>query len=140
VAGGFLSEKWLGQPEPASPMENRSLVKYKLIIDDFGGWALFQALLATLSRIGQRHQVGIATVAGRWCLDQPAVAAVIVGARNRAHLAENLKIASLRLTAQDQAELADILDQRQGPLGDVYALERDRNGRHGAIMKYNLNK
>jgi hypothetical protein len=24
--------------------------------------------------------------------------------------------------------------------GDVYTLERDRNGRHGSIMKYNLNK
>ena len=24
--------------------------------------------------------------------------------------------------------------------GDVFELERDRNGRHGAIMKYNLNK
>ena len=28
--------------------ENRSLIKYKLIIDDFGGWALFQKLLQTL--------------------------------------------------------------------------------------------
>ena len=24
--------------------------------------------------------------------------------------------------------------------GDVYTLERDRNGRHGSVMKYNLNK
>jgi hypothetical protein len=24
--------------------------------------------------------------------------------------------------------------------GDVYALERDRNGKHGSVMKYNLNK
>jgi len=24
--------------------------------------------------------------------------------------------------------------------GDVYTLERDRSGRHGAIMKYNLNR
>src|SRR5262245_19643292 len=35
VAGGFLSDRWLGQPEPDMPLENRSLVKYKLIIDDF---------------------------------------------------------------------------------------------------------
>jgi hypothetical protein len=27
-----------------------------------------------------------------------------------------------------------------GPQGDTYALERDRTGRHGRIMKYNLNK
>ncbi|MBC7842307.1 MAG: aldo/keto reductase, partial [Gemmatimonadaceae bacterium] len=42
LAGGFLHERWLHSPEPVAPLENRSLVKYKLIIDDFGGWALFQ--------------------------------------------------------------------------------------------------
>ena len=32
-----------------------------------------------------------------------------------------------------------MLSRRQGPEGDTYALERDRTGRHGAVMKYNLN-
>ncbi len=45
VAGGFFGERWLDAPEPREPLENRSLTKYKLIIDDFGGWDLFQALL-----------------------------------------------------------------------------------------------
>jgi hypothetical protein len=27
-----------------------------------------------------------------------------------------------------------------GPDGDTYTLERDKAGRHGRIMKYNLNK
>ncbi len=48
LAGGFLSEAWLGKPEPQDGLTNRSLIKYKLIIDDFGGWALFQRLLGTL--------------------------------------------------------------------------------------------
>jgi aryl-alcohol dehydrogenase-like predicted oxidoreductase len=48
VAGGFLSERWLGQREPGEAFANRSLTKYKLIIDDFGGWELFQELLGTL--------------------------------------------------------------------------------------------
>jgi len=48
VAGGFLGDRWLGLPEPQMPLENRSLTKYKLIIDDFGGWDLFQALLLAL--------------------------------------------------------------------------------------------
>jgi len=48
VLGGFLSERHLGVGEPAAPLENRSLTKYKLIIDEFGEWALFQELLATL--------------------------------------------------------------------------------------------
>ena len=39
-----------------------------------------------------------------------------------------------------KAELAAVTAQRRGPPGDVYALERDRNGPHGRIMKYELNK
>ena len=51
VCGGFLSERWLGKPAPQADLANRSLVKYKLIIEDFGGWGLFQELLGVLSRI-----------------------------------------------------------------------------------------
>ena len=139
VAGGFLGERWLGVPEPTEPLENRSLTKYKLIIDDFGGWDLFQALLRTCRNIADRHGVDIATVASRAVLDRQGVAAVIVGGRNRSHVAMNARIGSLRLTAEDKSALESVLDQRSGPTGDAYTLERDRSGRHGAIMKYNLN-
>jgi aryl-alcohol dehydrogenase-like predicted oxidoreductase len=138
VAGGFLSDRWLHVPEPSQPMENRSLTKYKLIIDEFGGWALFQQLLQTLRQIADRHQSDIASVASRLILDQPAVAGIIVGARNRGHLAANLAIADLHLTAEDRHTVATVLAHRLGPTGEVYALERNRTGRHGAIMKYNL--
>ena len=41
LAGGFFSERWLGAAEPGllpgSELSNRSLIKYKLVIDDFGG-------------------------------------------------------------------------------------------------------
>jgi aryl-alcohol dehydrogenase-like predicted oxidoreductase len=140
VAGGFLSDRWLGRPEPVPPYENRSLTKYKLIIDDFGGWALFQELLRTLRGIADRHGTDIASVASRAMLDRPAVAAVIVGARNRAHLAANLRIAAVKLTDADRAEIGAVLAQRQGPEGDTFELERDREGRHGRIMKYNLSR
>jgi aryl-alcohol dehydrogenase-like predicted oxidoreductase len=138
VAGGFLSDQWLGKAEPDGGLENRSLVKYKLIIDDFGGWDLFQALLQTLRRIADRHGADIATVASAAVLARPGVAAVIVGARTRAHLADNLAISNLRLTAADLAEIEGVLAAAQPLAGDVYALER--GSRHGAIMKYNLNR
>ncbi|MFC3181141.1 aldo/keto reductase [Cypionkella sinensis] len=140
VAGGFLGDRWLGVAEPEHPLENRSLTKYKLIIDDFGGWDLFQALLRCLRGIADRHDTDIATVASAAMLERPRVAAVIVGARNRSHLAQNLKVAGLALTAQDRAEIAAVLAQGHVPEGDTYTLERDRNGRHGQIIKYNLNK
>jgi len=46
VAGGLLSDRWLGRPSPAKLPSNRSLTKYKLIIDEFGGWDLFQGIAA----------------------------------------------------------------------------------------------
>jgi hypothetical protein len=51
-----------------------------------------------------------------------------------------LKVAGLRLSAQDRAEIAAVLAQGHVPEGDTYTLERDRHGRHGQIIKYNLNK
>jgi hypothetical protein len=73
-------------------------------------------------------------------LDLPQVAAVIVGARNREHLFANLKIASVKLADVDRTEIGGVLAQRRGPEGDTFELERDRDGRHGRIMKYNLSK
>ena len=140
VAGGFLGDRWLGQPEPSDSLENRSLIKYKLIIDDFGGWDRFQALLRTLRQIADRHGADIATVASAAMLTRPAVAGVIVGARTRDHLASNLVISSTALTEEDHAEIAAALGPAREIEGDVYTLERDRHGRHGSVMKYNLNK
>jgi len=139
VAGGFLSERWLGVPEPARPPANRSLVKYQLIIDDFGGWALYQELLGALSRIARKHSTDIASVATRVVLDRPQVGAAIVGATNASHLAAHEGVGTLTLDADDTAAIATITARRRGPGGDVYALERDRTGRHGQIMKYGLN-
>ncbi len=139
VAGGFLSEAWLGQPEPAGALENRSLTKYRLVIEDFGGWRLFQDLLQTLDVIARRRGVDIAAVASRYVLDKPGVSAVIVGARSPAHLAALDGLDRLRLQAEDQAQIAAVLARSRPLEGEVYALERDRTGRHGAAMKYNLN-
>jgi aryl-alcohol dehydrogenase-like predicted oxidoreductase len=139
VAGGFLSDRWLGAPEPRGALANRSLVKYKLIVDDFGGWDLFQELLRALRRVADRHGADIASVATRLTLDFAGVAAAIVGATSRAHLAANVAAAAIKLTDEDRAEVEAVASRRRGPIGDVYELERDRHGRHGSIMKYNLN-
>ena len=51
-----------------------------MIKNAWGDWELFQSLLVTLRRIGDRHgKLSIANIATRWVLDQPAVGAVIVG-------------------------------------------------------------
>ena len=38
------------------------------------------------------------------------------------------------------SEIEEILERRTGPAGEVYGLERDRHGKHGRIMKYDLNQ
>jgi len=139
VCGGFLSEAWLGKPAPQPDLANRSLVKYRLIIEDFGGWSLFQELLGVLSRIAKVNDTDIASVATRAILDREQVAAAIVGAVNTRHLIAHTRIGELRLNGDDLSSIASVLRRRQGPAGDIYDLERDRTGAHGRIMKYELN-
>ncbi len=110
-------------------MENRSLVKYKQIINDVGGWDLFQALLTMLRQIADRHGTDIATVASAAMLERPGVAAVIIGARDRSHLASNVSISGLALTAEDVDLITGVLAEARELEGDVYGLERDgQNG------------
>jgi aryl-alcohol dehydrogenase-like predicted oxidoreductase len=140
IAGGFITDAWLGKAEPGAELSNRSLIKYKLVIDDFGGWAVFQELLRALRVIADRHHSSIAAVATRWLLDRTCVAAAIVGARYANRLDNTLSVSNLRLDGQDHALLKPILEAHPGPEGDCYNLERDKTGRHGRIMKYNLSK
>jgi aryl-alcohol dehydrogenase-like predicted oxidoreductase len=137
LAGGFISERWLGAPEPRLPFANRSLVKYRLIIDDFGGWPRFQALLAVLATIAKRHRVGIGSVAIRYVLDKPGVAVALVGARDAAHLEELVQ--AVALDATDRRAIAAVVARAPGPRGDCYDLERVEDGPHSAIMWKNQN-
>ncbi len=140
VAGGLLSNRHLHAPEPRYPHENRSVTKYKLIVDDFGGWDLFQQLLTTLSEIAHKHEVSIATVASRYILEKKGVGAVIIGARDALHLPETLRLFDIALDSEDLAVIARVVEQATGPAGDVYSLERIKGEKHAAIMKYNLNR
>ena len=139
VAGGFLSERWLGQADPVPPYANRSLVKYRLIIEEFGGWDAYQALLQALAHIAGKHGCSIAAVAARHVLDKPQVAAALVGAKDSRHLDDTLAIFELRLDAEDRARLAALTTAASGPRGDCYDLERDKESSHARIMQMNQN-
>ena len=139
LAGGFLSDRYLDCPAPAEPLDNRSLVKYRLIIEEFGGWHRFQGLLRALHEVATRHGVTIGTVALRWVLERPRVAGVIVGARHGRHLADLQRVAGLSLTSADVEAIASAQASSAGPSGDVYDLERTPGGVHASIMRYTLN-
>jgi aryl-alcohol dehydrogenase-like predicted oxidoreductase len=140
IAGGFLSARYLGAPEPEPPFENRSLTKYALIIEEFGGWELYQELLATLQKIAEKHCVSSALVATRHVLQREGVGAAIIGVRHARHLPDTLRLFEFALDKEDLAAIEKVVARATGPLGGVYALERIKDGKHAQIMKYNLNK
>ena len=126
LAGGLISERWVGRPEPsADEIADWSKSKYKRFVEAIGGWDAFQGLLAALAIIAAKHGVSLANVATRWTLDHPAVAAVIVGARlgERDHSADNVKAFGFELDAQDRAAIDAALAQTRplpGDCGDEY--------------------
>lgn len=126
LAGGFLSEKWLGKTEPL--LENEatwSQMKYKRFIDAAGGWAKFQNLLKAISGIAEKHQVSIANVATKFILEQSQVGGVIIGARlgQSDHIEETMKLFSFSLSEKDKATIQEaqaILTPIPGDCGDEY--------------------
>ena len=129
VCGGLLSDRYLGQPEPAiNSLNTASLRKYKQMIDAWGGWGLFQQLLSTLRAVADKHSASIANVAVRYVLDRPAVAGVIVGARLGVakHIADNARVFQIQLDDEDVQTIEGVLaDSRDlysiiGDCGDEY--------------------
>ncbi len=129
LLGGFLSERYLGHSEPMrGDLDTLSLQKYKQMIDVWGGWALFQELLAVLDGIAKKHQVSIANVSTRYILDRPAVAGVIIGARLgiSEHISDNIRVFGLKLDTDDIDAIKSVTSRsenlfvRIGDCGDEY--------------------
>ncbi len=126
LGGGFMSEHWLGRPEPKiADIDDWSKMKYRRFIDAIGGWSVLQALLRALAAVAARHGVSISNVATRWVLENPAVAAVIVGARlgEREHRNDNLRVFSFALDAADNGAIDEALATATllgGDCGDEY--------------------
>ena len=132
LAGGFLSERWLGRDEP--PIDESltwSQMKYRRFIDQAGGWDRFQGLLGALDGVARRLNgdraagVSIANVACRYVLEQPAVAGIIVGARlgETSHIEDNLNVFRFSLDDDARRELeaaCAALDPIGGDCGDEY--------------------
>lgn len=126
LAGGFLTEKWLNQPEPETgELKTWSQMKYKRYIDEAGGWEPFQNLLKAIRQTADRHKVSMANIASRFILETPAVGAVIIGARlgesehienNQALLSFTTKAASWDAIRAALKELTPI----PGDCGDEY--------------------
>ena len=125
VAGGLLTERWLGKPEPAVDEGTWSQMKYKRFIIQAGGWKVFQNLLRTLDKVAEKHNVSIANVASRFILEQPAVGAVIIGARlgRGAYVEDTLNLFEFSLDDESRSLIEEGLAKLSpipGDCGDEY--------------------
>ena len=126
LAGAFLTERWLDRPAPTeAERATWSEMKYHRFIEAAGGWEPFQALARSVAAVARKHHVSMANVACRAILDEPAVGAVIVGARlgERSHLEDNARIFSLVLDEEDRRSIATAiaaLAPVPGDCGDEY--------------------
>lgn len=124
LCGGLLTEKFLGRPSPTrQELNTASLMKYMQMVDAWGGWELFQELLQTLKRVGDRHGVSVANVAVGWTLERPTVAGAIVGVRlgvsdNRVDTA---RVFDLNLGSDDLGQIDGVLAKSR----DLYGLIGD---------------
>jgi len=126
LAGGFLTERFLDVRGPIrDELKTWSQMKYRRFIDAAGGWSAFQAVLHTLNDVARRLGVSIANVAGRYVLDQPGVAGIIVGARpgQTDHIKENQRLFEFSLDEASRSEIEVAVSKLKsipGDSGDEY--------------------
>ena len=126
LAGGLLTERWLGRPAPSDhDLQTWSLMKYSRFVQSAGGWDRLQGVLRATHTVAEKHGVSMANVACRAILDEPAVAGVIVGARlgERAHVEDNARVFTFALDDEDRRNLAApqaLLIAIPGDCGDEY--------------------
>lgn len=126
LAGGFLTYRWLGAPDPGYDFENPLLARHRLVIEAFGGWGLFQELLLALSAVAARHGVTLAGVALRAMHDHADIAAVILRTSHADQMTSHLKAFNFTPTVRDREALAAVLAKRRGPEGPMFGIERQK--------------
>jgi aryl-alcohol dehydrogenase-like predicted oxidoreductase len=139
LAGGWLSDYYLGISQMPDHAENRSLIKYGLVIKDRGGWEVFRVLLGVLKELANELGVSLSTVALRAMLDKEPNSCFIVGARSDAHLQDVVSAYSIKLSQSQSQRIIDAVSAFSELPGDVYDVERVKDGNHASIMRYNLN-
>ena len=101
LAGGFLSGKFTRTG--GDPAARRAKFDFPPV-DKEKGFAVVDVLAAVASR----HGASPAQIAIAWLLSRDAVTSVIVGARNPAQLADNLKAGEVVLSEEDRRALDEV--------------------------------
>ncbi len=106
LGGGWLTGKYKRDQTPTGQSRlgvnpDRGVEAYGPRNSDERTWAI----LGAVEEVAQAHSRSMAEVSLAWLAQKPAVTSVILGARSPEQLAENLKAADLRLSADEMARL-----------------------------------
>jgi aryl-alcohol dehydrogenase-like predicted oxidoreductase len=102
LAGGFLTGKF--SRDGKAPEGARRTTFDFPPVDRERAFRIIDAMRP----IAEAHGASVARVALAWLLHQPAVTSVIIGARTREQLEDNLAASELRLTAEELAALDSV--------------------------------
>ncbi|MCE9598616.1 MAG: aldo/keto reductase [Spirochaetia bacterium] len=101
LAGGFLSGKFTRSNQDDAG--RRSKFDFPPVNKEKA-----YGIIDVLIKIGKAHNVSAARIALAWVLAQPTVTSVIIGAKRRDQLDDNLKATEVKLTDEDLKELDSV--------------------------------
>jgi len=110
LLSGMLTGKFSRDAPPTDPSSSRvawaevdpmrvlpSMPSYSQYVNDDKYWALID----TMKEIAKKHNATVAQIAIAWLLKQPTVTSVILGARTKQQLADNLASVNVNLTDEE---------------------------------------
>ncbi|PNW86744.1 hypothetical protein CHLRE_02g095127v5 [Chlamydomonas reinhardtii] len=142
LAGGLIADKYYGVAAGKVRLDTASKQKYGTLLHQVGtppgglaggaavagggSWAFMQEVLGATRAVGERHGgVSSSAVALAWVLQQPQVAAAVVGARNALHIRDMQVACALKLDDADMLDLDAVWEGAPNPpTSDIYVWER----------------
>ncbi|KAG2427620.1 hypothetical protein HXX76_012272 [Chlamydomonas incerta] len=142
LAGGLIADKYYGVAAGKVRLDTASKQKYGALLHQVGtppgglaggaaaagggSWGFMQEVLEATRAVGERHGgVSSSAVALAWVLQQPQVAAAVVGARNALHVRDMQAACALRLGDEDMLDLDAVWEGAPNPpTTDIYVWER----------------
>ncbi len=104
LGGGFLTGKYRrGKPRPEGARRSDPTSQF-LQFDEEKGFDIVDEL----ERTARNHQATITQAALNYLLRKPGVTSVIIGARNKEQLKDNLKTTDWEMTAEEVARLDEL--------------------------------
>lgn len=104
LARGFLSGKYNKGEAPPAGSRLDAWKDSMRGLDNDRNWAI----VARCRQLAEAHGSSVGSVALAWLLARSEVSSIILGVRDRAQLTENLKAASLKLSAEELKSLEEV--------------------------------